>query len=75
MLIVRRPVRRTIEFITPHGRVVIKVLSARQGFVELGFTMPETFRYLKRGAQETDMGGEAKNESHIADSSEPPANS
>jgi hypothetical protein len=75
MLIVRRPVRRTIEFATPQGRVVIRVLSARQGYVELGFTMPDEFRYLKRGVHETDLGGEAANENTIADTSKPPTNS
>jgi hypothetical protein len=74
MLIVRRPVRRTIEFMTPYGRVVIRVLSARQGVVELGFTMPEAFRYLKRSMPKSDLGGEAKNEGPIAGTSTPPTN-
>jgi len=74
MLIVRRPVRRTIEFTTPNGRVVIRVLSAEQGVAELGFTMPKVFRYLKRGARKTDLGGKAKNDNSIAGTSKPPTN-
>jgi hypothetical protein len=72
MLIVRRPVRRTIEFITPQGRVEIRVLSAQQGVAELGFTIPDEFQYLKRSTPKRDKKGEAKSERPITDTSAPP---
>jgi sRNA-binding carbon storage regulator CsrA len=59
---------------TPHGRAVIKVLSVQQDEVELGFTMPKVFRYLKRGIPKSNLGGKAKNDNSIADTSKPPTN-